>query len=161
MDNPETYVRLQRTIGVVHGEAFQLMRYASKDGSKELWFWNSRDGVTPFGMTIDDVEYTHAMNSYRARYQAALPAEAEYVWVDASPEVWRGWLHRRWERFKDSPKSEWHDPEKFLEQFPTPESFEEVEPFNGGQPRSITREEFLTETHSWMGKAGEKAADPV
>jgi len=36
--------------GDVHGEAFCIMRYKCKDcGAIEL-LWNSRDGVTPFGI---------------------------------------------------------------------------------------------------------------
>jgi hypothetical protein len=147
--------RMERVVRVMHSEAFQLMMYVAKDGSDPIWFWNSRDGVTPFGTTIDGVEYTHAMNRYRAIWSAVLPDQAQRVWVDASPEVWRGWLHKRWERFRDAPASEWHDPAEFLGRYPTPEAFEAVEPYWPGEPRSITRAEFLETTQSWQGRVGE------
>jgi hypothetical protein len=36
------------------GDAFMLMKYASKDGHIVEYLWNSRDGVTPFGLTAKD-----------------------------------------------------------------------------------------------------------
>lgn len=35
-----------------HGEAYALMRYLSDDGTEEEIIWNSRDGVTPFVITL-------------------------------------------------------------------------------------------------------------
>lgn len=37
-----------------HKEAFCLMRYASKDNAVVEYLWNSRDGVTPFGIKAKD-----------------------------------------------------------------------------------------------------------
>ncbi len=45
-----------KTIEIVHGEAFQLMRYGEKNGEKEQLIWNSRDDVTPFIIHIDGIE---------------------------------------------------------------------------------------------------------
>lgn len=42
-----------------HAEAFMLMQYTSKGGTDTKLIWNSRDGVTPFNMHIDGMEYTH------------------------------------------------------------------------------------------------------
>ena len=42
-----------------HGEAFCIMTYQSKDGRTQKIFWNSRDGVTPFIVFLDDVELQH------------------------------------------------------------------------------------------------------
>jgi hypothetical protein len=36
----------------VHAEAYALMRYKSDDGLDEEIIWNSRDGVTPFVITL-------------------------------------------------------------------------------------------------------------
>jgi hypothetical protein len=155
--------RLTRAIAVMHAEAFQLMLYLNEyrmDGPSriavsdgpEVWIWNSRDGVTPFGTTIDGLEYTHAMNRYLPRYSAVLPPEAQHVWVDYTSESWRDLTHKRWQRYLDLPAGEFHDPAKFKEEFPTPESFEKVAPFEHGQPRSITRAEFLETTPSWHGR---------
>jgi hypothetical protein len=38
----------------VHKEAFCLMQYATDDGFLVEILWNSRDGVTPFGITSKD-----------------------------------------------------------------------------------------------------------
>lgn len=35
-----------------HAEAFCLMTYRADDGSEEEVIWNSRDGVTPFSITL-------------------------------------------------------------------------------------------------------------
>jgi hypothetical protein len=35
-----------------HAEAFCLMKYRSDDGTEEELIWNSRDGVTPFVITL-------------------------------------------------------------------------------------------------------------
>ncbi len=35
-----------------HAEAFCLMKYVADDGSEQEWIWNSRDGVTPFVITL-------------------------------------------------------------------------------------------------------------
>lgn len=35
-----------------HGEAFMLMKYQADDGSESEIVWNSRDGVTPFVITL-------------------------------------------------------------------------------------------------------------
>lgn len=37
-----------------HKEAFCLMKYQTKDGFLTETLWNSRDGVTPFGITSTD-----------------------------------------------------------------------------------------------------------
>lgn len=150
-------IRAQRTVGVAHAEAFQLMRYdvRNEPSKPSLWFWNSRDGVTPFGTTIDGVEYTHAMHGYATRYIAVLPAEATMVWVDYTPEAWREMLHRRWQIMKDRPAGDWHDPVDFARQWPTAEAFEAVDPYRPGEPMSLTREQFLETTHSWHGRASE------
>lgn len=36
----------------VHAEAFCLMQYQADDGSETELIWNSRDGVTPFVITL-------------------------------------------------------------------------------------------------------------
>lgn len=155
--------RLSRAIALMHAEAFQLMLYVNtysstgsriikSDGTKKLWVWNSRDGVTPFGLTHDGLEYTHAMRGYPTRYTAILPTEATHVWVDYTPESWREMTHKKWQRYLDLPAGEFHDPAAFKQEFPTPESFEKVSPFDRGQPRLITRAEFLETTSSWHGR---------
>lgn len=127
----------ERRVEVLHGEAFQLMLYASDDGAKKAWFWNSRDGVTPFGASIDGVSCNHAMREYRATYHGLLPDEAEFVWVDYDPSAWADMMRRKWEHFRDMDGP--YGGVAFTEQFPTPESFASGEPFRSGEPRDRLR----------------------
>jgi len=147
--------RATRTVAVAHAEAFQLMRYASPD-APALWIWNSRDGVTPFGMTINDqpAEYRHAMNSYTPTYSAILPDAASHVWVDYDRDAWAAMQTRKFELF-----SAMKDRPEFAELYPTLDAWLGVSPFEAGQPRLLTRAEFLETTASYAGRyaEGEKA----
>ncbi|HXE05809.1 MAG TPA: hypothetical protein VN579_07475 [Bryobacteraceae bacterium] len=42
--------------GFENAEAFMLMKYQSKDGTVTELLWNSRDGVTPFGIMAQEGE---------------------------------------------------------------------------------------------------------
>jgi hypothetical protein len=147
-DNPEQFIRDQKSIAVVHAEAFQLMLYRAEDGS-EAWFWNSRDGVTPFITTIDGKQYRHAMHGYPTRYQAVIPAEAEYVWVSYDREVWTAMEARKFEAFTARTDKYGED---FRDRFPNMDDWLAVTPFEHGQPRQMTRSEYLQSTSEWMGK---------
>lgn len=77
-----------------HAEAFCLMWYQCKDcGAKER-IWNSRDGVTPFGMRCPscgraDYHHTHfgsdlyapnhRLNKFQRFWRDGTPAEAEVI----------------------------------------------------------------------------------
>ena len=146
-------IRSSRTVGVAHGEAFQLMLYRDDLGKgADRWIWNSRDGVTPFGLGEAGHEYRHAMGSYVPTYSAVLPDAAAYVFVDYDQVAWRAMVGRRYDHIKGSPKGDWFDPADFAERYPTADDFAVAMPFEQGQPRLITRAEFLAETSSWMGK---------
>ena len=45
-----------------HGEAFMVMEYRADDGSESEWIWNSRDGVTPFVVTLKSGRTAHHAN---------------------------------------------------------------------------------------------------
>lgn len=154
MDDPEKHIRTVRhNLPVTHAEAFQLMRYDRRDGEPgSVWFWNSRDGVTPFGTMVDGVEYNHAMGKYVPSFWAMLPNLAGYVWVTYDRAAWADMARKRWERFKALPKGEYHDPAEFLTRYPDPESFVAIIEFEYGQPRQLSREEFLATTPEWMGR---------
>lgn len=47
-------LKRERPAKFSHGEAFKLMKYASKDNETIEWLWNSRDGVTPFSIPPGD-----------------------------------------------------------------------------------------------------------
>jgi hypothetical protein len=150
-DDLARFARVDRTISCAHVEAFQLMLYRADDG-EEVWFWNSRDGVTPFGTAIDGKEFRHAMHGYSTRYTAILPAGARFVWVSYTPASWEAQMRLSYERALSRPvPADWEGP-TFAESYPTVEAYLAIRPFEGGQPRQITREEFLASTPEWMGK---------
>lgn len=148
--SPQSHIRLRRTIHVVHGEAFQLMRYDAENGGRSVWFWNSRDGVTPFGTSIDGVAFRHAMRGYSTDYMSALPDLAEYVWVSHTPETWRQMQTRNFERYADDEGP--YGGQGFLERFPDVDAWLAITPFEHGQPHQLTRAEFLASTPEWMAK---------
>jgi hypothetical protein len=73
--------------GHVHGEAFMLMKYRADDGTEEELIWNSRDGVTPFvitlksGKTATHVEWTG--DAYAPRFE---PPIGTRIFVDLTRE---------------------------------------------------------------------------
>lgn len=143
--------RAVRPIPVAHGEALQLMLYSSKCGLT-LWVWNSRDGVTPFGMSIDGVAYQHAMNSYRPSYTAVIPAEASHVFVSYDRAAWEAMQRETYERFAARPDDEPNGGAEFRGRWPTVEAWLQITPFEHGQPRLMTRADFLASTPEWFGK---------
>lgn len=145
------FIRVERQVGCAHGEAFQLMLYRADDGAT-AWFWNSRDGVTPFGTAIDGKEYRHAMHGYPTRYTAILPDEAEHVWVSYTPAAWEEMQRRRYDAFAARPDDQPYGGADFRDRFPTPEDWLKISPFEHGQPRQLTRAGFIAETSEWMGK---------
>ena len=146
--SPQEFLRTTRDIAVVHAEAFQLMLYRADDGS-ELWFWNSRDGVTPFGTSVDGKEYLHAMHGYPTRYQAALPDEADYVWVSYSREAWAEMQRGRYQAILDRGGE---TADHMRQRWPTIEGWIEAMEFEHGQPRCISRADYLGQTDEWAGK---------
>ena len=88
----------------VHGEAFAVMCYRADDGEQEF-LWNSRDGVTPFVITLrSGKEATHvewqndvycpdhmAHMSVGDRYFADLDPESALIMATQRVEEW--WDH--------------------------------------------------------------------
>lgn len=71
---------------ISHSEGYCHMLYMAEDGSDEISIWNSRDGVTPFMVTIEDKVYQHVGwngDVYDAQY---MPKEGDYIFVDMSFE---------------------------------------------------------------------------
>lgn len=71
-----------------HSEAFALMKYRADDGTEEEIIWNSRDGVTPFVITLRSgkaathVDWTHDI--YAPNYT---PKLGERIFVDLTPQA--------------------------------------------------------------------------
>lgn len=72
----------------VHGEAFKLMTYRADDGSEEEEvIWNSRDGVTPFVITLRSGKQATHVNWGGDRYAPDhKPQLGERIFVDITPE---------------------------------------------------------------------------
>lgn len=75
-----------RNGGYLYKEAFNLMKYATKDGSEVEWIWNSRDGVTPFVVhSRSGAEMSHVQWQFDVRIPNYQPLSGERVFVDVTP----------------------------------------------------------------------------
>lgn len=87
-----------------HAEAFCLMRYRTADGTHIETLWNSRDGVTPFGITsVDGREMTHIQwekDDYAPDYT---PYPGQRVFADRTRESAERLAGERVERYWDHP----------------------------------------------------------
>jgi hypothetical protein len=62
------------------GEAFALMKYVNRATGRVEWLWNSRDGVTPFGID-DPLAPADALDAYAAKRK-----EEGFVPGDENPD---------------------------------------------------------------------------
>lgn len=130
--------------GYQHGEAFCHMRYGTKDGATWMTVWNSRDGVTPFGMrhprTGEDL--TH-LPPWSADIFDPLhvPDVGAYVWIDLDPE-------KAMQLAMKSVEAWWDD-----ERYPGRERFE-----SKLEMAQMFVEEYLFTTHPDTGERVEKHA---
>src|SRR6185503_2818632 len=70
-----------------HAEAFMLMLYRSDDGTEEEYIWNSRDGVTPFVVTLRSGKMaTHKEWHKDRRVVDYKPKPGERIFVDLTEE---------------------------------------------------------------------------
>jgi hypothetical protein len=83
-----------------HAEAFCLMVYVAEDGDAEL-IWNSRDGVTPFVITLRNGKPAQHMMRLARRALDFQPAPGMRVFVDLPPERAREAAEAAVERFWD------------------------------------------------------------
>lgn len=84
-----------------HAEAYCLMKYSAKDGSEVEWIWNSRDGVTPFGVLNRSrtVELFHVEWDLDRRVPHYRPQPGERIFVDLTPERAEHFARRRIELY--------------------------------------------------------------
>jgi len=87
--------------GHLHAEAFCLMWYACKCGHQER-IWNSRDGVTPFGMQCPSCGSPSEMGSLmHVRWREDLyapghvPAPGQRIWIDMTWEAAEAYAEQR------------------------------------------------------------------
>lgn len=143
-----------------HAEAFCLMKYETKDGRVVEYLWNSRDGVTPFGVSTRDGSDTlyHTEWKRDQRRPNHVPQIGDRIFVDATQEDHRNWIKKRVERDWNGPLSE-----MARQMFTSPEDMEQ-RLFEGewqeGQPNLITvdlewLQDFFSEDESTAAYGGQ------
>lgn len=77
------------TIVYRHGEAFCLMTYRADDGEEEV-IWNSRDGVTPFMITLRSGKPARHVEWHRdRRVPDYTPPRGSRIFVDLTDQAAR------------------------------------------------------------------------
>ena len=72
----------------IHKEAFCLMTYAADDGSETETLWNSREGVTPFGISSVSGKSMHHVAWQEDKYcPDFVPPPGMRIFVDATLEL--------------------------------------------------------------------------
>jgi hypothetical protein len=121
-----------------YSEAFCLMRYASQDGHACEMLWNSRNGVTPFGLNARGGALMYHIDWNRdRRTQRFVPPVGMRVFVDLSPERAREIAERKVNEFWEHPqypmKDRYPDKEAAIQAF--------IADFRPGEPDVITVDE--------------------
>lgn len=86
-----------------HGEAYMLMTYACNCGHRET-IWNSRDGVTPFGMecpSCGQQSLLHVEWQRDVRAPNHKLHRGQRFWRDGTPDEAEAIMRRRIEMLKD------------------------------------------------------------
>lgn len=96
-----------------HAEAYNLMNYRAADGETEV-IWNSRDGVTPFAITLrSGKEARHVDWRSDRRAPDFQPPAGSRMFVDLTPERARVLAARGVDRYLADPEHR----DAVLEQF--------------------------------------------
>ncbi len=100
--------------GYNHGEAFCLMKYVCKGCGFQEILWNSRDGVTPFGISC---ERCHGHNMLHDAWQLDtfepkyIPVPGQRIFIDLTREVMAEVVKKRLESARgtkyERPEEEW------------------------------------------------------
>lgn len=95
---------LRRSRGHVHGEAWCLMAYRADDGTETEVVWNSRDGVTPFVITLrSGKQATHVAWGNDVRKPDYRPTIGDRIFIDLTLERARELAAERVEEYWDHP----------------------------------------------------------
>lgn len=90
--------------GHQHAEAFCLMWYACPCGHRER-FWNSRDGVTPFGTRCPSCDRPSLQHTEFGRDQYApdhKPAKGQRVWIAMTRPAAERYVRQRMAMFREA-----------------------------------------------------------
>ncbi len=90
----------------LHKEAFCLMKYQCKDCGYSETIWNSRDGVTPFGITCikcgkDMLHINWEGDCCLPNYD---PPVGSRIFTDLTPEKHREYMEKRADQFWNNEK---------------------------------------------------------
>ena len=88
-----------------HTEAFRLMQYACEDCEHNEIIWNSRDGVTPFGMNCPACNSINMLHvNWRQDVYAPdhVPEPGQGVWIDMPESLKRPVALQRMKRAEGS-----------------------------------------------------------
>ena len=89
----------------VHGEAFCLMTYEADDGSEREIVWNSRDGVTPFVISLRSGKPARHVDWHLdQQVPDHRPALGSRMFVDLTRERAEAAARRNAERWWDDPQ---------------------------------------------------------
>jgi len=90
-----------------HAEAFCLMTYRSDDGTEEEVIWNSRDGVTPFVITLRSGRKASHVDWHRDRRVLDYsPPAGSRIFVDLTADAARQYAAANAERwFAEGPEA--------------------------------------------------------
>lgn len=86
-----------------HGEAFKLMWYACRECPARIRIWNSRDGVTPFGMCCPScggggmLHVDWKLDEYAPLHKLL---DYQYFWRDGTPDEAEASMRARIEHFR-------------------------------------------------------------
>ena len=115
--------------GHKHAEAFNLMKYRSEDGTEEEIIWNSRDGVTPFSLTLKSGKpATHVEWDKDVYVPDYVPKPGDRIFIDLTLEKALEYARRNLQR--------WHDDGDMDMYGPAPSALELAKSYmhNGGEP---------------------------
>ena len=91
------------------------------------------------------------MNHYQPNYTAILPTHAGHVFADYDRASWEA-LHRdRYVLFARQPDTGHFGGTAFRAQYPELADWLAINPFEHGQPRLMTRDEWVAWTASYVG----------
>ena len=125
-----------------HKEAFCVMTYRCEKCKQDHFFWNSRDGVTPF---MASSPCCHGAMCKHVNWPNDTPVETltgfvTHVWIDmsheAAAELAEKVLHKRWDGISGRTTM---TREQYAEML--------VNDYygDGKRPRLVTRDEFITQ----------------
>lgn len=101
-----------------HQEGFCWMTYRSDDGTESIRIWNSRDGVTPFVITLPSGKQATHVDWHADHWDPGYePKPGDLIFVDMTDQAAREYAQRNAERyFNDAKLSQFVPPSRTVEE---------------------------------------------